>query len=301
MTQRRQPVRRALIGRKTNRGNRRVGVRTSASTRRPLGPVVRILASWFAGVLAVGGLVAAVVLAGRAVTSHDRLQVKHLDIQGTVRATEDELLSYAGVHLGDSILDLDLDVVAAGLRRHPWVDEATVTRSLPDRLSIRVSEHEPLAIVSVGEVYLADQRGRLFKRLQSTDALALPVITGLTREQVTKDEAAVARQVLAGVELAGALEAHADLLGHVDELHVDEVLGWDVVTRAGNAKPCRIMLGKQPIARIEHAVGAVRRLTELGSRPSMLWADGTKNPDRVQAQIARVENPNGATVSANAR
>src|SRR5262249_24228183 len=66
---------------------------------------------------------------------------------------------------------------------HPWVDAVRVARRFPSSLSVDVKEHEPAAVVALGELYLVDIEGRPFKKVQSGDPTDLPLVTGLQREE----------------------------------------------------------------------------------------------------------------------
>lgn len=77
-------------------------------------------------------------------------RVSPLDVEKAVR----------DVTRGEGLVGIDLDVVAAAVRRLPWVDRVAVRRSFPRGLGVFVVEQVPVA--RWGESGLVNTRGELF-------------------------------------------------------------------------------------------------------------------------------------------
>ena len=138
-------------------------------------------------------------------SSSPRLALRTVKVQGLRRATEKELLRLAGVAPGMNLWSLDPAAVAQAMGAHPWVRTVEVTRSLPDTLQLRVEERAPVALASLGDLYVVDADGAPFKRVSSTEPLDLPLLTGLSREQAERDPAGTAVRLREGL---GAVEAY---------------------------------------------------------------------------------------------
>jgi hypothetical protein len=285
----------------TRKRNRRITQRgmtaVSPAGRRAAGVLTSVLLG--AGMLVGVGF--AVQYGWRTLRDTNRLQVQSIEVLGSTRVQWDELEAYTELHVGDPILDLDLDGIALGLRRHPWIAAAAVRRRLPDHVALELTEHVPGILVSLGELYIADRDGHLFKRLQAQDRVVLPVLTGLSRDLVAARTDEGAGLILDGIALAAAMAVPEveQAGGALEELHYDPDLGWSaVVSRRGSATV--VHLGKEPVARIDLALAALRRLDRLGRPAREVWADGPGDRRRVQVSMRTSESASNPTLIAKA-
>lgn len=152
-------------------------------------------------------------------TTSERFALGAVTFAGTSRTSPAELARGAGLVKGANLFELDMGAITRALEQHPWVREAQVTRHFPSAVSVRITEHQPQAIISLGDLYLLDRDGHPFKRLQPGDALDLPLVTGVSREVYVANPAAAAesfRRALAAAE-AHARVAKAE---QISEVHV---------------------------------------------------------------------------------
>jgi cell division protein FtsQ len=209
-------------------------------------------------VLAVAGAVALSLLAGRQLVRHviasPRFAVREIRIAAATHVTAEEIAALAGVEIGDKLLTVDPDRVAARLAAHPWIASARVRRELPSVLSIDVTERQAVGCALMGALYLLDANGRPFKHATFEEADGLPVITGVTREQyaaLRPASEAVFREALA------LLAAYGDR-PKLSELHVDPHSGFSLVLLDGAGE---IRLGRgdtdEKLARLDQILGAV--------------------------------------------
>lgn len=247
------------------------------------GTAVRVA---LAGLLVTGTVLLA-AYGWQSLSESRRLRVTSVEVLGSERARWDELQAYTQLHVNDPILEIDLDNVAAGVRRHPWVKSATVRRRLPNRVTIQVQEHEPGILVALEEIYLANREGVLFKRLSPLDHVVLPVLTGMTKEDPIMRPEATQGVIQEAMALA-AVCASADVapkLGTLEELHWDWALGWSIIVRS-SAQPTIIHLGLDPVPRVDVALAALQQLKQLGRVPAEVWADAKQRTHRVQVRLA---------------
>ena len=256
--------RRGWFGRRRNR--RAVVQRRSLLLM--LGAALARLArgAWLVGKV-IGKVVAVLaVLAGagwggrwavRHVVDSPRFQVKQIDIATTQHVRREELLALAGVTLGDRLLSIDTDAVAARLATHPWAAAAQVKRHLPSVLHIDIVERRAAAAASLSGLYLVDGNGRPFKRARMDEAEGLPVLTGIGREQYAKlpdASAAVFREALALLDDYRSRPGRPSL----SEVSIDPRFGFTLILLEGGAE---IRLGRgaysKKLARLDQILEAV--------------------------------------------
>ncbi len=217
---------------------------------RVLGKVVAVLA-------VLGGAGWGGRWAVRYVVESPRFQVKQIDIAALPHVRREELVALAGVGLGDKLLSIDTDAVAARLTTHAWVAAARVKRYLPSVLHVDLVERRAAAVASLGGLYLVDENGRPFKLARMDEAEGLPVLTGIVRESYAKlPEAAAAafREALAVVDDYRARPGRPAL----SEVSIDPRFGFSLILLDGGTE---IRLGRseysKKLARFDQILEAV--------------------------------------------
>lgn len=131
----------------------------------------------FAGtVRAAAGLAAA--LPG-VVLDRPYFAVQEIKVFGAEAADRAEIIAGAGLRRGLSIWRIDPRELERRVGEHPWVKQALVRREFPRRVVVSVEEWRPAAIVALERLYYVDAAGVVFKAVDETDPVDLPLITGL--------------------------------------------------------------------------------------------------------------------------
>jgi cell division septal protein FtsQ len=226
------------------------------------------------------------------------LQIAGVDVQGVKHISEAELKEIVGVFTGQNIFRVDLGTAVRRAQANGWVREARIHRSLPNRITLVVTERVPYAILDNGGArYLMDEQGTIIERLtRETDKRwPLPIVaikTDLARpgEQVTAEGAQEAFELLAEIAARG---------------------GWkpvDVTIRAGSSEQLAVLYAEH-----EFKIGngnypeKLRRLAEIMSdvkqrgleiasvdlRPERQAAVMVKNAG-IKGQGSRVRKKRGA-------
>jgi cell division septal protein FtsQ len=183
----------------------------------------------------------------RTAVSASFFKVRDVNIEGTSRASREEIraavtrLSQAGVW------QADLDAISSELKNLPWVREAVVTRVLPAGLRVRVTEREPriIARASSGKLVWVDDDGVALGAASSDDEQFF--IRGLEEGRAPE----VVKHNRQRVSLARELShdwAQAGLAKRVSELNLEDL--DDVrVQLAGDDASIEVRLGKEDYAK----------------------------------------------------
>ena len=218
----------------------------------------------------------------------DSLLVKTIEVDGLNRVAEHEVLTYANLKPGVPVFDIQLHDTAESVRQHPWIDEATVRRRLPDGIFIDVTEFTPGILVSMGNLYLANPEGRIFKRLSRTDSLDLPVVTGLKPSEDAAQESYNQNVLREAIALHEKIAEHESVMGRLEEIHHDPHLHWSIVTRHPNQEDgvLTMHLGEFPGRRLSVARQVLGQLRQRTRVPTVIWLDGQTHPERVHIRFA---------------
>jgi cell division septal protein FtsQ len=203
---------------------------------RPLGTI----AMGIAGLSLVAGIV---YLGFRAIGSTTFFRLRNIEVSSAKRLTREEILGLVGVQEGQDLARMNLKRMGEQLALNPWAETVRIHRYFPDRLSISITEREPVAIVNMGFIYYLDKKGTVFKVLNQGDRLDYPVVTGFSEEDVNTNPVATREALKTTCELLGILrEKGAFILADVSEIHYDKGYGFTLFTASG-ALPVKVGSG----------------------------------------------------------
>jgi cell division protein FtsQ len=176
----------------------------------------------------------------RHVVDSPRFRLQTIEFAATPHLRQSEVLALADVAVGDRLLAIDTDTVAARIAGHPWVKSVQVSRRLPGALVIQASERQAAAAAALDGLYLVDESGRPFKRASMEEADGLPVLTGIERRQygqMPEVSQAAFREAL------GVLAEYRSRSGRppVGEVSIDPGFGFSLLLFDGGAE---IRLGR---------------------------------------------------------
>jgi len=149
--------------------------------------VLRRLATGFYVIVGIAALMATsclFVFVYDVLTQCDYFKAHSLKIDGIHRLTQKEIVEQAGICKDVNVLAVNLSMVRKRLMAHPWIAEAEVRREIPSGLLIRIKEQQPLAVVDLGNKYIINEQGRIFKEWTASDPETLPLISGLAPADV---------------------------------------------------------------------------------------------------------------------
>ena len=230
---------------------------------RPLGTIALALAgfSLIFGVLYIGC---------RAFGAATFFRLKNIEVSSAKRLNREEILALAGVEAGQDLARMNLKRMGEQLSRNPWVETVRIHRYFPDRLSITITEREPVAIINMGYIYYLDKKGTVFKVLNQGDKLDYPVVTGFSEEELSSNPVGTGEALKTTCELLGILrEKGAFILADVSEIHYDKGYGFTLFTASGGL-PIKVGSGDFT-AKVDRFARIYREL--MAERPSLQYID----------------------------
>lgn len=107
------------------------------------------------------------------------LEVRQVLLRGAHQTAHDEILEALGPVVGGSLLHVSLEEARARIEGLGWVRSASVSRLLPDTISISIREREPAAVWQLkGVLYLIDDSGAIIRKIDGGEYANRPMIVG---------------------------------------------------------------------------------------------------------------------------
>jgi cell division protein FtsQ len=182
------------------------------------------------------------ILAYDAVTQSSYFEARTITLQGNQRFSKETILRRAGLKLHDNILSVNLNALRCRLISHPWIAAAEIERELPDVIHIQVKERVPIAIVDLsqparmatheragvaGRLFYLDEGGEIFKPVDPSDKVKVPVVTGLALSDIDFNDESRSRLFKAAMEVLRLSRVHQKVipLHTFERIHVDGQTG----------------------------------------------------------------------------
>lgn len=109
-------------------------------------------------------------------------RVKTVEVRGNSYYTAEEVELASGVVEGDNLFFINrFSVVSRIFTRLPYVEDVSLTRYLPNKVVIEISECQALACVSYeGESWVIDRNCRMLTQADQAEAASLTQVRGIT-------------------------------------------------------------------------------------------------------------------------
>lgn len=187
-----------------------------------------------AGCLA--GVSALLVFGFQLLTASHYFEVRTVVLAGINHVQKQDVIDLSGFESRPTnTLTMSLRKTAEAITAHPWVKDVKIVRRLPSEVYIEITEFEPRAILDLDGLYLVDETGKPFKKLEKSDMVRLPVIKGVAKRDFIFDEERVKVQLSEVFALFSVLEQRNDRLGldSIAQAEIDPVRGILLTTRDG--------------------------------------------------------------------
>jgi cell division septal protein FtsQ len=190
------------------------------------------------------------VVGYRVAATASLFQVQTIDVTGTSRTSAEEiegLTRRAVTRTG--VWRADLSAISAELARLPSVRRAVVSRVLPDRLRVRVTERVPVAVVhtAAGHFVWVDDEGVALGEMKPDDRMPAFFIRGWNEEGTDEARRENVERVQKYLEVVREWDA-VGLSERVSEANLADVRGVRAQL-AGNDSQIEVRLGGQELGK----------------------------------------------------
>lgn len=204
-------------------------------------------------------------------------QVQGIDVTGTSRTSAQEIAGLARRAVARTgVWRADLAAISTELGRLPGVRRAIVTRVLPDRLRVRITERVPIAVIrtSGGHVLWVDEEGVALGEMKPTDRLPSFIIRGWNEEGTEEARKENAERVQKYLEVAREWDGMG-LSERVSEVDLIDVRGVRAQL-AGKDSQIEVRLGEQELgSRLKLALDSLDEYKQTPRGSSIIYLDLT--------------------------
>ena len=211
-------------------------------------------------VLVLALLAAGAIATIRWLSTSPWFAITSVDVRGTMRVSAERIAEAADVPVGISLFRVDPAAIAARVEALPEIRRADVIRELPNRVAILVEERRPFTLAHAERLVWVDEDARVVGEERQAVVPAVPLITGLTEEEIGGMRAAPNGKARAGIALIQILLRSGSAL-------VSEIAEIDVGGRGGpvlhTMDGVEVRLGTEDwndrLARLEGVLGQIAK------------------------------------------
>ena len=161
-------------------------------------------------------------------------KVDVIEVEGSSHYTDEEIISASGLSAGDNLVMLNKAAAASQIKAWlPYVEQVQISRRLPDRAIITVTECDAVAaaVSETGQWWLLSGDGKLLEQVDAAGAQQYAVLTGVSLLNAVSGCAAETQdpdQAAAAVTILGAMEQWelTDVITTVDLTKLYDIELW---------------------------------------------------------------------------
>jgi cell division protein FtsQ len=187
-----------------------------------------------------------------------RFAVSGVEVRGASRVSVSRILAAAAIAPGTNVWRIDPTSVAMRVQALAGIRRAELTRELPNRVTILVEERRPFTLVSGGRLHWLDEEGWLLGEETHAVAPPVPVVTGLSEDEVATMRTEPSPKARAAIVLIRALlRSGSPLAAEISEIDMSRREGPVLYTVDG----IEVRLGtedwEERLARLEGVLAQV--------------------------------------------
>lgn len=111
------------------------------------------------------------------VTKSDNFLISEIYVNGNQYLTNDEIISLTGLQKNINIFNYKIEEIEARLLTSNWIQDIKITRTLPSKFKIEVTEHKPMFIIlHDNELYYLNNKAQFIDMVDKNKFISLPIL-----------------------------------------------------------------------------------------------------------------------------
>ncbi|MFP4453012.1 MAG: cell division protein FtsQ/DivIB [Desulfobacterales bacterium] len=180
------------------------------------------------------------------VTQCDFLSAQTIEIKGIKQLERKQVLEAAKISEGVNILSVNLSTARRRMLSLAWAAETEIRREFPDKFMIRIREHEPVAVIELGKIFLVNAEGEIFREADRQQFPELPLIAGAEYEDWVADNDRNTKVCESVMFVIARARQDSSVLtsGNIEKIMVDRELGLTLITGEYPAEKIHLGFGE---------------------------------------------------------
>jgi cell division protein FtsQ len=159
-------------------------------------------------------------------------RVREVEVEGNRKIARETVLALTELEGMPNLFSLKLREVVQRLAVHPWIEQVQVKKVFPNKVWIQIEERRPIAIIQLEELYYIDAKGVIFSPVGDRDPYNYPLLTGLTRQGLSKDPAETNQLIMKALEFLRIADIEKVFPSEeISEIHMERTRGIRCITR----------------------------------------------------------------------
>ncbi len=155
--------------------------------KKPVSPLMRRIRNIITACVIVGVVLIVCVVLSLTVL----FKTQNYEVTGNTKYSQDEIISTCGIKINENIFLANKKSAEKKIvKAYPYIEEAEVSFSIPDTITIDITEAVPAYIVKVtdSQFIIASSKGRILEIVESTENYDIPLFLGSDVTNLTAGE-----------------------------------------------------------------------------------------------------------------
>lgn len=151
--------------------------------------------------------------------------VQEIDISGTAKIQDKEILKRSGLRQGESSIFFFEETVEGNILKNPWIKSVSVTKEFPKKVNIQITEEDSYCLLmdQDGNLFYINKEGKQLGPANFDQGLDFPVLIG---EGINDPD--LIKEAIQILELSS--ESKVLNWSKISEIHLDTIYGINLFT-----------------------------------------------------------------------
>lgn len=138
---------------------------------------IKIILPVISSCIIIAGIIFSSIQLYKYITKSDNFLLTEIYINGNQYLTNEEIISLAGLQKNKNIFNYKIEEIEAKLLASNWIQDVKITRTLPSKFKIEVTEHEPkFIIIQNNELYYLNNKVQFINKIDKNKFISLPIL-----------------------------------------------------------------------------------------------------------------------------